>query len=97
MKRKARSGEKKLNKYTYVANADCSVYEPEQIKTAIEKLIKCLGGIERYIQPGQKVAVKPNLIAKKKPNEAVTIGIMVVLPLIIGSPTTVLVEIRFSR
>ncbi len=55
-----------------VAVARCQTYDLQQVETAIKQLIDHLGGLEKFIRPGQIVAVKPNLIAKKKPEEAAT-------------------------
>ncbi len=35
-------------------------------------ILKSLGGLESYIRPGMNVVIKPNLVSKKKPDEAVT-------------------------
>lgn len=38
----------------------------------ISELLKYFGGLEKYIKPGMKVVIKPNLVSKKRPDEAVT-------------------------
>lgn len=55
-----------------VAVSRCSGYDRQQVVASLDKLVEHLGGMERFIRPGQIVAVKPNLIARKKPEEAVT-------------------------
>lgn len=61
-----------------VAVAHCKSYDPNTIGLAVNRLLNQLGGLEKWIQPGQLVAVKPNLIAKKKPEEAATTHPLVV-------------------
>jgi uncharacterized protein (DUF362 family)/NAD-dependent dihydropyrimidine dehydrogenase PreA subunit len=39
---------------------------------AIQKAIALLGGIEKFIKPGEKILIKPNLLAPKDPSFAVT-------------------------
>ncbi|MBM7854628.1 uncharacterized protein (DUF362 family)/Pyruvate/2-oxoacid:ferredoxin oxidoreductase delta subunit [Desulfohalotomaculum tongense] len=63
---------------TAVAAAKCPAYDKLKINNALNKLINSLGGIEKFVQPGQVVAVKPNLVAKKKPAEAATTHPLVV-------------------
>ena len=48
----------------------CPSYDhaEEAVRTAVKKL----GGMERFIQPGEKVCVKPNLVMKRRPEEATT-------------------------
>lgn len=61
-----------------VALRKCDNYNYEEVKLSIEQLIEDLGGLEKYIKPGSKVLVKPNLLMKKTPEEATTIHPMVV-------------------
>ncbi|MCL2371945.1 MAG: DUF362 domain-containing protein [Defluviitaleaceae bacterium] len=50
----------------------CEDYEYNNLKTVIDESVKSLGGWEKYISPGDKVLVKPNLLSKRKPEEAIT-------------------------
>lgn len=50
----------------------CPNYSDESVINAINKAFNNLGGIEKYIKPGMKVALKPNLVKKKRPEEAAT-------------------------
>ena len=50
----------------------CDSYDYEKVHAAIEKSIQNLGGLDRYITPGERVLLKPNLLMKKKPEEATT-------------------------
>lgn len=47
-------------------------YRPEQVSSALIRLLEPLGGISSYVKPGQKVLLKPNLLAGKTPDKAVT-------------------------
>lgn len=49
-----------------------SDYHPERVRTAIEQVLAPLGGMAAFVRPGQKVLVKPNLLAGKPPEKAVT-------------------------
>lgn len=44
----------------------------EEVEKSVHDALGLLGGIENFIQPGDNVVIKPNLVAKKKPKEAVT-------------------------
>jgi uncharacterized protein (DUF362 family)/NAD-dependent dihydropyrimidine dehydrogenase PreA subunit len=55
-----------------VSLEECPAYEEDQLRRAIEKSFSNLGGIEQYIQPGEKVFLKLNLLMRKKPEAAVT-------------------------
>ncbi|AOT72402.1 iron-sulfur protein [Geosporobacter ferrireducens] len=55
-----------------VALISCSTYEIEFVRKAIRDAFVQLGGVEQYIQPGDKVLLKANLLMKKNPEEAAT-------------------------
>lgn len=46
-------------------------YDPGQMQAAVRAHFKALG-LERLIRPDQKIAVKPNLLMKRDPRDAVT-------------------------
>ncbi len=50
----------------------CGDYEFEKLKDSIDKSLKLLGGVDRYIKKGNRVLLKPNLLSAKKPDENVT-------------------------
>lgn len=50
----------------------CSHYEVSLIQTALEDAAAALGGWEQYVKSGDKVLLKPNLIAPRRPEEAAT-------------------------
>lgn len=47
-------------------------YHPERVRAALEQLLAPLGGMAAFVRPGQKVLLKPNLLAGKPPEKAVT-------------------------
>jgi len=47
-------------------------YDPGQVKNALINLLAPLGGISPFVKPGQKVLLKPNLLAGKPAERAVT-------------------------
>jgi len=50
----------------------CENYDFDRLKEILDKSVESLGGWKTYIQPGDRVLIKPNLLAKKKPDEAIT-------------------------
>ncbi len=55
-----------------VAIEKCMRYEPGEVRKALNGLVRHFGGFEKFISPGQKVLIKPNLLAAAAPAEAVT-------------------------
>lgn len=41
-------------------------------RDAIDKAVSLIGGMDKFVKPGDKVVIKPNLVSRKKPGEAVT-------------------------
>jgi uncharacterized protein (DUF362 family)/ferredoxin-like protein FixX len=50
----------------------CDTYEYPQLRDAVVSLLKPLGGIERFVGRGERVLLKPNMLAPKPPEAAVT-------------------------
>lgn len=50
----------------------CDNYEYTKIKEIIKKEIDDIGGIEKFVSKGDRVAIKPNLVMKKAPENAAT-------------------------
>ncbi len=55
-----------------VSLIECKEYEFEAVKKAVEESFENLGGIDRYIDKGDRVLLKVNLLIKKKPEFAAT-------------------------
>lgn len=47
-------------------------YRRQTIESALERLLAPLGGMGAFVTPGKKVLVKPNMLAGKPPEKAVT-------------------------
>lgn len=50
----------------------CNTYERAEILGAVQALFDAHGGIGKFARPGIRVVIKPNMVAKKKPEEAAT-------------------------
>lgn len=60
-----------------VALRSCNDYRYEEVQNSMIKLLKDLGGLEKYIKRNSTVFIKLNLLMKKKPNEVTTTHPMV--------------------
>jgi len=54
-----------------VALVKCTTYEDDAVQAAVRRSVELLGGIERYVRPGQRVLLKPNLLRATTPEETV--------------------------
>ncbi|MCL4516731.1 MAG: DUF362 domain-containing protein [Firmicutes bacterium] len=52
--------------------ARCAGYEREQVQRAVRRAVDALGGMRRYVRPGDNVLIKPNLLVASAPEAAVT-------------------------
>ncbi|MGE5561556.1 MAG: DUF362 domain-containing protein, partial [Chloroflexota bacterium] len=55
-----------------VAVTRCSTYDQDVVDAALREAVDLLGGIERFVRPGQRVLLKANLLGKHRPEDAVT-------------------------
>jgi uncharacterized protein (DUF362 family)/Pyruvate/2-oxoacid:ferredoxin oxidoreductase delta subunit len=55
-----------------IAIVKCADYQQDKVDRAVRESLNLLGGIERYVWPGAKVLIKPNLITARRPDEAAT-------------------------
>ena len=55
-----------------VAIVRCANYEPERVLEAARRAFELIGGFGRFVRPGQRVLIKPNLLAAAEPARAVT-------------------------
>ncbi len=53
-----------------VAVVRCTDYESKQVEAAVARQFELLGGIERFVKPGQSVLIKPNFIAPRSHRHA---------------------------
>ncbi|MBM7613748.1 DUF362 domain-containing protein [Alkaliphilus hydrothermalis] len=61
-----------MTKKEKVSLIQCRTYDYNVVKESILQSFEHLGGIEKYIDKGDKVLLKLNLLMKKKPEEAAT-------------------------
>ncbi|MBI5700349.1 DUF362 domain-containing protein [Candidatus Saganbacteria bacterium] len=50
----------------------CGTYDQVEVFNSITSALEPLGGIGRFVKPGQKVLLKPNILAGYSPDKAVT-------------------------
>ncbi len=50
----------------------CAHYYGDEPLKALERALEPLGGMERFVRPGQTVLLKPNLLRRSRPEELVT-------------------------
>jgi uncharacterized protein (DUF362 family)/Pyruvate/2-oxoacid:ferredoxin oxidoreductase delta subunit len=50
----------------------CPEYQINSIREAVNACLNRLGGMKRFVQPGMKVLLKPNLLSAHQPEKAVT-------------------------
>jgi uncharacterized protein (DUF362 family)/ferredoxin len=55
-----------------VALVRCSTYEPRAVYAALGRGVELLGGIDRFVSPGERILLKPNILAGEGPEWAVT-------------------------
>ncbi len=55
-----------------VAIAKCRSYEPAEVQLAVKEAVDALGGIAKFVSPGDRVLLKVNLLMAKAPDDAVT-------------------------
>ncbi len=55
-----------------VSALQCPSYERNLVDSAIRKAVGLLGGMEKFVRPGERVLIKPNMLAAKAPDKAVT-------------------------
>jgi uncharacterized protein (DUF362 family)/Pyruvate/2-oxoacid:ferredoxin oxidoreductase delta subunit len=57
---------------TDIALMHCDVYIPEIVDQTVRKAINALGGMNRFVKPGQRVLLKPNLLGAYPVEKRVT-------------------------
>jgi uncharacterized protein (DUF362 family)/ferredoxin len=55
----------------HVALVRCPHYDPAAVLTAVRRAVDLVGGMGRFVQPGQRVLVKPNLLLPSDPERAI--------------------------
>lgn len=54
-----------------VSLAPCGSYDEQEVRQALEEALSPLGGLD-WVAPGMKIALKPNLVSRAAPEDAVT-------------------------
>ncbi len=63
---------------TVVTISSCKSYEFASIRASVTACLALLGGISRFVKPGMRVLLKPNLLSKNTPEQSVTTHPLVV-------------------
>ena len=50
----------------------CSDYDKGRVEHAVRRAVDLLGGMGQFVRPGSRVLIKPNMLAGKAPDKAVT-------------------------
>ena len=61
-----------LNEKIPVSIQRCRTYDPAEVRDALNRVLDHLGGMSSFVSPGDRVLLKPNLLAPKPPEAAVT-------------------------
>src|SRR3990170_3453594 len=55
-----------------VAIVRCAAYGTEEAYGSVKRAVDLLGGLKGFVKPGERILLKPNLLAPKPPEAAVT-------------------------
>ncbi len=70
-----------------VAVVRCEDYSPGEVDSAVRRAIDLLGGIGRFVAPGEQILLKPNLLQGQEPERSVTTH-----PAVVATVARLLVE-----
>ncbi len=59
-------------KRSAVALVECPGYDPDTVYDALSRGVELLGGLDRFVRPGERLLLKPNLLAGEAPEKVVT-------------------------
>lgn len=57
---------------TPVSLIRCTSYETAAVADGVRRAIDIMGGIHRFVRPGEKILLKPNLLAAREPERGIT-------------------------
>jgi len=57
---------------TKVSVISCRDYKAESLDRSIGESLELIGGLDKFVKPGMKVLLKPNLLSAKSPDRAIT-------------------------
>lgn len=60
-----------MNENSAVAIVKCPDYTPSEVFKAVKQAVDLLGGMQKFVRPGQKVLLKPNLLSASPPESAI--------------------------
>ena len=60
-----------MNKEAKVALVRCENYEYEPVSAAVEKGLNLLGGVGQFVKRGEKILLKPNILAGESPDKCI--------------------------
>ncbi len=63
---------------TSVSIVKCDTYHEDTVKKQVKEAVDLLGGMKNFVAPGEKVLLKPNLVAGRPPEKCATTHPMVV-------------------
>jgi uncharacterized protein (DUF362 family)/Pyruvate/2-oxoacid:ferredoxin oxidoreductase delta subunit len=55
-----------------VALVRCTTYDPDVVYGAVKRGVELLGGADQFVSPGERILLKPNILAGVEPVKAVT-------------------------
>ena len=55
-----------------VALIKCGSYDYDEVKKSVKKGISLIGGIDKFIQKGENILLKPNILVGDVPEKCVT-------------------------
>jgi uncharacterized protein (DUF362 family)/ferredoxin len=55
-----------------VALVQCAGYDSDLVYAALKRGVELLGGLDRFVRPGERILLKPNILAGEGPEKAVT-------------------------
>ena len=61
-----------MNDRAIVAIVRCTEYAAEAVCAAVRQGLGMLGGVERFVRPGERILLKPNMLAPDPPERCVT-------------------------
>ena len=67
---------------TTVSLIQCNSYTREEVDAAVRRAVDLLGGMSRFVRPGERILIKPNLLSAKEPSRAITTHPEIVRPVI---------------
>jgi uncharacterized protein (DUF362 family) len=57
---------------TKVSLVKCPSYDMPAVDSSVRRAVELLGGIDKFVKPGMKILLKPNLLSARTPDRHVT-------------------------